>query len=134
LLQKFVYVTGAFDFLVGIASWVGALADPQPAFVGLMTLGMFLFMAAACLMWASKDMKRRAPVIFWQGLVRLMAVGSMLYAIPAGLAETWGYGLVVFDGLVGLTYVIGMMRVTGCTLIELLCCKTEPGGAAVPAQ
>ena len=35
-----------------------------------------MFMAAACHMWASKDMKRRAPVIFWQGLVRLMAVNS----------------------------------------------------------
>ncbi len=134
MLQKFVYVTGALDFLVGVGAWAGALADPQPSFVGLMTLGMFLFMAAACLMWASMDMQGRAPVIFWQGLVRLMAVGSMLYAIPAGLAEAWGYGLVVFDGLVGATYVIGMMRVTGCTLIELLLCKTEPGGVAVPAQ
>ena len=76
MLQKFVYVTGALDFMVGAASWAGALAEPQPAFAGLMTLGMFLSMAAACHMWASKDMKRRAPVIFWQGLVRLMAVNS----------------------------------------------------------
>jgi len=127
MLQKFVYVTGALDFLVGAATWGGALYDPQPnSFVALMTLGMFLMMAAACLMWASKDMGNRAPVIFWQGLVRLTAVVSMLYAIPAGLAESWGYGLVAFDGAIGLTYVVGMIRVTGCTPVELLQCKTVP--------
>jgi hypothetical protein len=68
----------------------------------------------------------RAPVIFWQGLVRLTAVCSVLYAVPAGLSQPWEYALVVFDGAVGLTYVIGMARVTGCSPIELLQCKTTP--------
>jgi hypothetical protein len=134
MLQKFVYITGALDYLVGAATWGGALYDPQPnTFVALMTLGTFLMMAAACLVWASKDMEKRAPVIFWQGLVRLTAGASMLYAIPAGLAETWGYGLVLFDGSIGLTYVIGMMRVTGCSPVELLRCKTGSVGQASPA-
>ncbi len=125
MLRKFVYVTGAMDYLVGAATWGGALYDPQPGqFVALMTLGMFLMMAAACLMWASHDMENRAPVIFWQGLVRLTAVCSVLYAVPAGLSLPWEYALVVFDGAVGLTYVIGMARVTGCSPLELLQCKT----------
>jgi hypothetical protein len=125
MLQKFVYITGALDFLVGAGVWAGALIDPQPgAFVALMTLGMFLMMAAACLMWASKDMEQRAPVIFWQGLVRLTAVSSILYAVPAGLADTREYALVVFDGAIGLTYVIGMLRVTGCSFFALLQCRT----------
>jgi hypothetical protein len=125
MLQKFVYVTGALDILVGAAVWGGALSDPQPGqFVALMTLGMFLMMAAACLMWASQDMEHRAPVIFWQGLVRLTAVCSVLYAVPAGLSQSWEYGLVVFDGVIGLTYVIGMIRVTGCGPLALLQCKT----------
>ena len=65
MLQKFVYWTGALDFLVGAATWYGALSNPQPGqLVALMTLGMFLMMAAALLMWASKDMANRAPVIF----------------------------------------------------------------------
>ena len=33
---------------------------------------------------------------------------------------------VAFDGAVGLTYVIGMARVTGCSPIELLQCRTSP--------
>lgn len=124
MLQKFVYITGALDFLVGAGVWAGALADPQPGqFVALLTLGAFLMMAAACLMWASQDMANRSPIIFWQGLVRLTAACSVLYAVPAGLSESWEYALVAFDGTVGLTYVIGMGRVTGCSFVELLLCK-----------
>ncbi|MDH3687219.1 MAG: hypothetical protein OEP95_13395 [Myxococcales bacterium] len=131
MLRKFVYVTGALDFLIGLGTWAGALADPQPVhFVPYMTLGTFLMMAAACLMWASQDMQNRAPVIFWQGLVRLSAVSAVLYAVPAGLAPQWQYALVAFDGAVGLTYVIGMARVTGCSALELVQCKTTPRAQA----
>jgi hypothetical protein len=134
MLQKFVYITGAIDFLIGAGTWAGALADPQPGhFVVYMTLGMFLMMAAACLMWASRDMENRAPVIFWQGLVRLTAVCSVLYAVPAGLSQPWEYALVVFDGFIGLTYVIGMARVTGCSPVELLLCRTAPAAQATQA-
>ena len=130
MLQKFVYWSGMSDFLVGIGTIAGAIGiamAPEPVkgqFVALMTLGMFLMMAAACLMWASHNMKERAPVIFWQGLVRLTAVSSVIYAVPNGLSETWEYGLVVWDGAIGLTYVIGMIKVTGCSPIQLLQCKT----------
>ena len=132
MLQRFVYITGALDYLVGAGAWYGALSNPQPGqFVSLMTLGMFLMMAAACLVWASKDMEHRAPVIFWQGLVRLTAACSVIYAVPAGLSETWEYGLVAFDGTVALVYIFGMMRVTNRNVIELLQCKAayraEPG-------
>ena len=125
MLQKFVYWTGAMDFLVGLATWGGALYDPQPGqFVALMTLGMFLMMAAACLMWASKDMANRYPVMFWQGLVRLTAVSAVIYAVPNGLSESWEYALVAFDGTIGLTYIIGSMKVTKQSFVDCLLCKT----------
>lgn len=130
MLQKFVYITGALDFLVGAATWGGAfysldqLAALPGQFVALMTLGAFLMMAAALLMWASRDMEKRAPVIFWQGLVRLTAVCSVLYAVPAGLSQSWEYALVGFDGTIALVYIIGMMKVTGCSPWDLLFCRT----------
>jgi hypothetical protein len=128
MLQKFVYITGALDFLVGAATWAGALANPQPdQFVPLMTLGTFLMMAAACLMWASQDMINRHPVIFWQGLVRLTAVGAVLYAVPNGLVESWAYGVAVFDGVIGVVYVAGMSKVTGLPLASLLFCREAKG-------
>ena len=127
MLQKFVYITGALDFLVGAATWAGAWYQPQPGqFVALMTLGAFLMMAAALLMWASKDMPNRAPVIFWQGLVRLTAVISVLYAVPAGLSQSWEYSLVAFDGTIAVVYIIGMIRLTASSPWELLQCKVSP--------
>ncbi len=59
-----------------------------------MTLGMFLATAAACPMWASRDLVNRAPIVFWQGLVRLTAVASVLYAAPHQLSEQWECALV----------------------------------------
>ena len=124
MLQKFVYWTGAFDFVVGAATWGGALYNPQPGqFVALMTLGMFLMMAAACLMWASKDMVNRYPVIFWQGLVRLTAVSAVIYAVPNGLSQQWEYALVAFDGTIGLVYVIGSLKITGLSFFSCLRCR-----------
>jgi len=135
VLRKFVYVTGGLDFLVGAATWLGALSNPQPGqFVALMTLGTFLMMAAACLIWASKNMLERAPVIFWQGLVRLTAACSVLYAVPAGLSENWEYALVAFDGPVALVYVIGMMRLTGASPLELLRCDDRRSDRSAPAS
>ena len=124
MLQKFVFWTGALDFLVGVGTWAGALSNPQPGqFVALMTLGMFLMMAAACLMWASMDLAQRYPVIFWQGLVRLTAVSAVIYAVPNGLSQQWEYALVAFDGTIGLTYVIGSMKTTRLSFLKCLLCK-----------
>ncbi len=126
MLQKFVFWTGAMDFLIGVGSWGGAFYEPKPGlFVALITLGTFLMMAAALLMWASQNMAERAPVIFWQGLVRMSAVIAILYAVPAGLSQSWEYGVAVFDGLIGLVYLVGMVRVTGCSPLQLLLCKTQ---------
>ena len=125
MLQKFVYWTGALDFIVGLGAWAGALLNPQPAqFVSLMTLGTFLMMAAACLMWASKDIAGRYPVIFWQGLVRLTAASAVVYAVPNGLAEQWEYSLVAFDGTIAIVYIIGSMKVTGLSFLDCLMCRS----------
>ena len=124
MLQKFVFWTGALDFLVGAGTWAGALSNPQPGqFVALMTLGMFLMMAAACLMWASMDMAQRYPIIFWQGLVRLTAISAVIYAVPNGLSQQWEYALVAFDGTIGLTYVIGSIKISRLSFFKCLLCK-----------
>jgi hypothetical protein len=130
MLKKFVYGTGMSDSLVGLGTWGGAvgvaLNEPgvQGKFVPLVTLGTFLLMAAALLVWASHDMKARAPVYFWQGLVRLSAIAGVIYAVPHGLSMTWEYGLLAIDGPIGLVYVFGAMKVTGASFFDLLQCKT----------
>jgi len=130
MLKKFVYWSGASDFLVAFGTWFGAyhmvVTAPVPGqFSALITLGMFLCMAAALLMWASEDIQNRAPVLVWQGLVRLFAVASVIYAVPNGLAQSkYELSLLFWDGPIGLVYIIGAMKVTGCSLPQLILCKT----------
>ncbi|HSN80938.1 MAG TPA: hypothetical protein VLS88_00035 [Polyangiales bacterium] len=121
MLQKFVLITGFLDIPIGLATWAAALLEPHDAHFGaLMTCGAFLMFAGAALIWASRDMRVRAPIIFWQGFVRLTAVASILYMVPAGIAERWQYGIVAFDGAIALVYIIGMMRHTGATFFQLM--------------
>jgi len=127
MLVKFVFWTGASDFLVGGLTIYGAISslineNPQQ-FIPLMVLGMFLVMAAACLMWASRDLVRRYPIVFWQGLVRLTAAGSILIASVSGIAEQSLYFLVAFDGIIGVTYVVGSMKVTKSSFLACVLCK-----------
>ena len=129
MLRKFVFWTGASDFLVGGLTIYGAISilinenENPEQFVPLMVLGMFLAMAAACLMWASRDLVRRYPIIFWQGLVRLTAAGSILLALVSGIAEQSLYFLVGFDGIIGATYVVGSMKATKLSFLACVLCK-----------
>ena len=121
MFRKFVWVTGFLDILIGLGVWTQPLMAPQEGtFVSLMTLGAFLMFAGAALMWASKDLDVRAPIVFWQGLVRLTAVCSILYGVPNGLATPYEYGVAVFDGVISMTYILGTIRLTGVSGFALL--------------
>lgn len=126
MLRKFVLVTGFLDIPIGLATWAAAIAEPHDTHFGaLMTAGTFLMFAGAALMWASQDMAVRAPIIFWQGFVRLTAVASIIYMVPAGIAESWQYGIVAFDGTIALVYIIGMMQHTGASFFRLMVGQTS---------
>ncbi|MBW1904756.1 MAG: hypothetical protein JRJ24_05515 [Deltaproteobacteria bacterium] len=118
-------ITGFLDIPIGLATWAAAILEPQDAHFGaLMTCGAFLMFAGAALMWSAQDMKVRAPIPFWQGLVRLTAVVSIIYMVPKGIAESWQYGICVFDGTIALVYIIGMMKLTGASFFSLMVGKT----------
>lgn len=109
MLKKFVLVTGALDILLGLAVSLPMLsAAKTPMFVTSFMTGGFLMFCGAVLMWASYDLVARGPVVFWQGLVRLFAVGAMLYAISAGLAGNETIPFLAMDAIVGPVYLIGI--------------------------
>ncbi len=120
MLRKFVLITGFLDIPVGLATWAAAVLEPQDTHFGaLMTCGAFLIFAGAALMWAAQDMSVRAPIIFWQGFVRLTAVAAIIYMVPKGLAESWQYGICAFDGAIALVYIIGIIQHTGASFFAL---------------
>lgn len=125
MLRKFVFITGFLDIPIGLATWAAAILESHDTHFGaLMTCGAFLMFAGAALMWSAQDLNVRAPIVFWQGLVRLTAVGSILYMVPAGIAESWQYGIVAFDGIIALVYIVGTVRHTGAGFFRLLFGKT----------
>jgi hypothetical protein len=126
VLKKFVLITGFLDIPIGIATWAAAILEPQDTHFGaLMTCGSFLVFAGAALMWSAQDMRVRAPIIFWQGFVRLTAVAAIIYMVPKGIAESWQYGIVAFDGSIALVYIIGMLNYTGAPFFQLMLGKTS---------
>lgn len=126
MLRKFVLITGFLDIPIGLATWAAAILEPQDThFAALMTAGSFLMFAGAALVWSAQDMLVRAPIIFWQGFVRLTACAAIIYMVPKGLAESWQYGIVAFDGTIGLVYIIGMMRHTGASFSRLMLGRTS---------
>ena len=135
MFKKFVYVTGALDYLVGAATVAPVFLSGDPQQIpSLCSLGAFLWFAAASLMWASHDLSTRGCVVVWQALVRLTAVLSTLAAIQLGIVasmvELYGaepgavaaglYGVCVFDGIISITYIVGTSRIEGHSLLGLL--------------
>ncbi|MFY0646649.1 hypothetical protein [Sulfitobacter geojensis] len=121
MLKKFIIGTALLNFLFAPMLIVQAVQMPNPAsFVLSFTLSGFFIMAASLLVWASRDLVARAPVVFWSAISRLVAVTTVLYAIPNGLADPSQYAFVVFDGLVSVIYILGALRVTGRSVLDFL--------------
>ena len=125
MFRKFVLITGALDIPIGLATIAAAVFQPQDEhFAALTTAGAFLIFAGAALVWAADDLENRAPIVFWQGFVRLTAVASILYMVPAGLAESWQYGVVAFDGIIGLVYILGTTQTSSAGFFGLMLGKS----------
>ena len=126
MLRNFVLITGFLDIPIGFATWAAAILEPQDTHFGaLMTCGAFLIFAGAALMWSAQDLNARAPIVLWQGFVRLTACASIIYMVPKGIAEPWQYGIVAFDGIIALVYIIGTIKHSGASFTQLMLGKTR---------
>jgi len=121
VFKKFIIGTALLNFLFAPMIIGQAVQMPNPAnFVFSFTLAGFFIMAASLLVWATRDLVARAPVVFWSAISRLAAITAVLYAVPNGLADPSQYAFVVFDGLVSVIYIFGSLRVTGRTMLYFL--------------
>jgi hypothetical protein len=72
------------------------------------------------LVYASRDLPRRASLVYWEALLRFVAA---LILIPAGLFGDVGLIAAVLglgDLLIGLVYVFGLTREFGASHGDLL--------------
>lgn len=98
-----------------------AFRNPTPeSFSISVALAGFLIMTAALLVWAIRDLPERAPVLFWNGLVRIFASCATVYAISINIEETARYAFVAFDLTAGIILIVGAIKASQRSFGELL--------------
>lgn len=124
-MNKFVYWSGVYN--AGLAATLTfppvyqtlGLNIPEPLW-GWLTAG-FLAYTSAVLILSSRDLPRRASLVYWESFLRYIAA---LLLIPAGLFGDLGLIAVPLglgDLAIGLVYMFGLPKFLGVSHYQLLC-------------
>ncbi len=124
-MKGFVFWTGWMNVLGGILFAVpGALAlagieTPANRF-WLLLPALFLAFLGIILVYSSRDLVNRAPIVFWDGFSRVAAfVLFVWYGLCAGMGIMVTV-LGVVDLAIALVYFIGLPRVLGRRFLDIL--------------
>ena len=124
-MRKFVFWTGIYDIVMA-----GTLACPRVVKmlrVPLPDSYFWLWFAAALVMYlgvvlviSSRNIKARAPLIYWEGILRLVG-----FLLMAGFGLFGGLGLAVtllgvVDLGIGMVYIIGLPKALNTTPMNIL--------------
>ena len=121
IFQKLVFITGLFNFPIGIGLIAQALMTPNPEILTIQTvLGAFILFAGAALMWASRDIQTRASIIVWNGLVRCVGFASVLFTSTIGDIPTTFIAIAGMDLILAFIYMVGSTKYTGISFFKLL--------------
>lgn len=98
-----------------------AIGNPTPeSFSISFALAGFLIMTGALLVWASRNLPERAPVLFWNAVVRAMASFATVYAISINLEDATRYAFVVFDLTAAIILMVGAIKASQRSFWEFL--------------
>jgi len=125
LFQKIVFITGLFNFPIGIGVITQAFMSQNSELLPVQaTLGTFIIFTGAVLMWASQNLQLRAPVIVWNAFVRFTAFIVILYTSTIGAVPAAFIAIAGMDVIVALVYIIGSTKSTGIPFSKLLLGKS----------
>lgn len=126
IFQKFVFITAIFNFPIGIGLIAQALYAPNPDTLTIsVVLGAFIIFAGAALMWAAQNLQNRAPLVVWNGLVRIVGFASVLFTASIGTVPSAFLVIGGMDLILALIYIIGSSKATGIPFSKLLFGKTD---------
>ncbi len=124
-MKKFVFWTGIYDIVMaGTIScpWVvKMLGVPLPeSYFWLWFAAALVIYLGVVLVIASRNMKARAPLIYWEGILRVVG-----FVLMAGFGLFGGLGLAVtllgaMDLIIGLVYLVGLPKALNTTPLNIL--------------
>ena len=124
-MKKFVFWTGIYDIVMaGTIScpWVAKmLGVPLPeSYFWLWFAAALVIYLGVVLVISSRNMKARAPVIYWEGILRLVG-----FVLMAGFGIFGGLGLAVtllgvVDLIIGLVYLFGLPKALKTPAMNIL--------------
>jgi len=126
MFKKFVQITALFNFPIALGMIISVMIAPQAdTFIITVVLGASFMLMGAALLWATSDIKARASIIVWNGLVRMVGFIAVTYAASLGLAPKVFVYISVMDLVAALVFIIGSMRVSELPFKSLFLGKTQ---------
>jgi len=126
LFQKIVFIAGVFNFPIGMGLITHAIMTSNPEVMAIqIAFGGFVFFTGAALIWASKDLLSRAPIVVWNGLTRLCGFLGALYTFSIGDLPTALLAIAASDVIMALIFCVGSTKDTGIPFFKLLAGKSE---------
>lgn len=126
MFKIFVLITGILNFPIGLGVIGQALLDPRSELFAMQTAaGAFILFAGAALVWASRDLNVRAPIVVWSGFVRCVGFAVVIYTAIIATVPTEQLAIAGMDIITALVYFVGSPRHTGVPFTKLLVGRTK---------
>jgi len=126
MFKRFVQITALFNFPIALGMIISVIMVPQAeTLIITVVLGVSFMLMGAALLWATSDIKTRASIIVWNGLVRMLGFITVAYAALLGLAPMAFVIISVMDLITAFVYFIGSMRVSRLSFKSLFLGKTQ---------
>ena len=128
-MENFVFWTGVYNLGLALVLAVPAayralgLNIPAPFWGWL--VGGFLAYTGVVLILSSRDLRRRASLVYWESILRYLAA---LLLVPAGLVGGLGWIAVLLglgDLAIGLVYMFGLPKDLGVSHSALVLDRTR---------
>ncbi|ASJ73471.1 hypothetical protein IMCC3135_16945 [Granulosicoccus antarcticus IMCC3135] len=121
MFKKFVQITALLNFPIALVMMFPAINAPEPdTFVITVVLGAFMIFTGVALLWAVSDIRNRAPVVVWGGLVRYAGFVAVAYAGLLGFAPKIFVAIAAMDLVTATIYIFGSINVSGLSFWSLM--------------
>ena len=121
LFRQIVFIAGILNFPIGLMMIVPALLNPAPeTLITTTVVGAFILFAGAALIWASRDLKTRTPIVVWNGLVRGFSVLIVSYTAVIGHVPVEQLVVTGLDLILAIIFTVGSVQITGTPFVKLV--------------